>query len=72
MENPNQPSSSSGGVKNQERITQAMSKATEFIEEQKAFERFSEDINDDADDYLDFPLDDEEQLLVQYKSILEM
>lgn len=44
--------------------------ANKLIEEQSAYERFAEDISNEDEDHLDFPLVDEERLLMEYISVL--
>ncbi|XP_022209871.2 NEDD8 ultimate buster 1 [Drosophila obscura] len=41
------------------------------MESHRAFERFNEDVTDNSIVYLDLPLDQEEQILLEYKSLLE-
>lgn len=44
--------------------------AKKLIEEQSAYDRFAEDISFEEDDHLDFPLVDEERLLLEYIAVL--
>lgn len=46
--------------------------ARKLLEEQSAYNRFAEDIASEEDDHLDFPLVDEERLLIEYISVLGM
>lgn len=50
----------------------ALEMANALLEEQSAYDRFAEDISAEEDDHLDFPLVDEERLLIEYISVLGM
>lgn len=56
------------------KVSQFLNKAKEAIRQKKdadqAFRRFREDFNNDGDDYLDMPLEMEEQLVLEYKRFL--
>ncbi|XP_075156008.1 NEDD8 ultimate buster 1 [Haematobia irritans] len=62
------PSTSSGvnGL-----VTKALDKAHKEMESLKAYKRFTEEMPDNEHDYLDLPLIQEEQILAEYKRLLE-
>ncbi|XP_065364111.1 NEDD8 ultimate buster 1-like [Calliphora vicina] len=62
------PSTSSGA---NSLITKALDKAQKEMESLKAYNRFTEEITDNEQDYLDLPLVQEEQFLAEYKRLLE-
>ncbi|XP_061396692.1 NEDD8 ultimate buster 1 [Musca vetustissima] len=62
------PSTSSGVTS---LVTKALDKAQKEIESLKAYKRFTEEMPDNEHDYLDLPLVQEEQILVEYKRLLE-
>lgn len=63
-------SGSSSTSTNAEADQKAIEMANKLIEEQSAYERFAEDISNEDEDHLDFPLVDEERLLMEYISVL--
>lgn len=67
-ENYGGPSTSSGA---NSLITKALDKAEKEMESLKAYNRFTEEITDTEQDYLDLPLAQEEQILAEYKRLLE-
>ncbi|KAM7348693.1 NEDD8 ultimate buster 1 isoform 2-T2 [Cochliomyia hominivorax] len=62
------PSTSSGG---NTLITKALDVCKKEMDSLKAYERFTEEITDNEQDYLDLPLIQEEQILAEYKRLLE-
>lgn len=50
--------------------SRAMEIANKLLEEHSAYDRFAEDISFEEDDHLDFPLIDEERLLLEYINVL--
>lgn len=70
----NTAGSSSSSTTPQEALSaaKALEIANKILEEQSAYDRFAEDISFEEDDHLDFPLIDEERLLIEYISVLGM
>lgn len=66
-ENLEGPSTSTGG---NSLITKALEKAEKEVESLKAYDRFTMEIADNEQDYLDLPLIQEEQILAEYKRLL--
>lgn len=62
------PSTSSGA---NSLVTKALDKAQKEMESLKAYDRFTEEMTDNEQDYLDLPLVQEEQILAEYKRLLE-
>lgn len=52
-------------------LSKFLKKAHEEIDSMSAYNRFSEDVSSNDDDYLDLPLLQEEQFLAEYKRFLE-
>lgn len=52
-------------------VTKALDKAHKEMESLKAYKRFTEEMPDNEHDYLDLPLIQEEQILTEYKRLLE-
>lgn len=52
-------------------VDKVMQKAQAEIDSLKAYNRFNEDITENENDYLDLPLVQEEQILAEYKHLLE-
>uniref|UniRef100_A0A1I8NVK4 UBA domain-containing protein n=1 Tax=Stomoxys calcitrans TaxID=35570 RepID=A0A1I8NVK4_STOCA len=52
-------------------VTKALGKAQKEMESLKAYQRFTEEMPDNENDYLDLPLVQEEQILAEYKRLLE-
>lgn len=71
---PTASSSSAADKESSEEISEAkaLEIANTLLEEQSAYDRFAEDISAEEDDHLDFPLVDEERLLIEYISVLGM
>lgn len=74
----NQPGASTSNPSSQafSNLKETISKTKNLLEqkqnEAEAFKRFKEDINSDEDDYLDLPLIQEENLVLEYKRALNM
>lgn len=71
-EDPSTSASPSGDPKDSLSTSKALEMAKKLLEEQSAYSRFAEDISFEEDDHLDFPLVDEERLLIEYISVLGM
>lgn len=74
----NQPGASTSNPSgaSQAFLQETISKTKNLLEHKKneaeAYNRFKEDINSDEDDYLDLPLIQEENLVLEYKRALNM
>ena len=62
------PSTSSGA---DSLLTKALDQAKKEMESLKAYDRFTQELTNTEQDYLDLPLVQEEQILAEYKRLLE-
>lgn len=65
----NEGPSTSSGVSSL--VSKTLEKAQKEMESLKAYKRFTEEMPDNEHDYLDLPLVQEEQILAEYKRLLE-
>lgn len=65
----NEGPSTSSGVSSL--VSKTLEKAQKQMESLKAYKRFTEEMPDNEHDYLDLPLVQEEQILAEYKRLLE-
>lgn len=52
-------------------INEGASTSSQLVESTRAYDRFVEDIDFVDEEHLDLPLEEEEELIAQYKSLLE-